>query len=299
MYTEQLDLDDLLAETSSNDANMRLSRLAGIWRTAMLVVHGLAASMLLAAENDDDRQALVSFDKFPYPIVRTYVFGSAGTPVGKTQHMNSPFPDDFPPSVIVWLEDAREYPSIPKTRGVYMMAARNVLRVYNISGLTRAPYKTIQPHIEHLQNLLKARPTKVPSGEKHGDRYDELELLPDYPPRNAGHLLQVKMSYLDAPWGSGLFYISQFVQGPGQAPNNEELVYLFQGLSKDQKYFVAADFRITHSKISKSLREVSKASKDADNLTEDIVATLPKQADDSFTPSLRKIRDWVSNLKIE
>jgi hypothetical protein len=180
-----------------------------------------------------------------------------------------------------------------------MIPARNVLRVYNVLEVTRAPYKTIQPHIEHLQSLLKVRPNKVPSGDKHGDRYDKLEQLPDYPSRNAGHLLQVKMGYIDAAWGSGLFYISQFVQGIGEAPNNEELVYLFQGLTKDEKYYVSADFRITHPSIPNALREVPKTRQEADDLTERIVSTLSKQADDSFTPSLRKIREWVSTLKIE
>jgi hypothetical protein len=141
----------------------------------MLIIHDLATSMLLAAENDDNRQPLVSFGKFPYPITRTYLFGSGGTPVVKRKKINCPFPDDFPPSITVWLEDAREYPSISKSGGVYMIPARNVLRVYNVLEVTRAPYKTIQPHIEHLQSLLKVRPNKVPSGDKHGDRYDKLE----------------------------------------------------------------------------------------------------------------------------
>ena len=88
----------------------------------------------------------------------------------------------------------------------------------------------------------------VPSGDKHGDTNAKDEELPDYPPRNAAHLLQIRIQYLDAPWGSGLFYVTQFVQDYAW-PDNERLVYLFQGLSKDEKFYVSADFRITHRSL--------------------------------------------------
>src|SRR5580693_3515358 len=98
----------------------------------MLILHDLATSMLLASEYDDHRHPLASSGKFPYPITRTYLFGAGGTPVVKRKKIICPFPDDFPPSTTVWLEDAREYPSISKSGGVYMIPARNVLRVYNV-----------------------------------------------------------------------------------------------------------------------------------------------------------------------
>jgi hypothetical protein len=56
--------------------------------------------------------------------------------------------------------------------------------------------------------------------------------LPDFPPRNAGHLVQDNVRYVDFPWGQGVFYLCAFTQGPGNFPNNDELIYLFQGLSR-------------------------------------------------------------------
>jgi hypothetical protein len=251
-----------------------------------------------AAGEAEEKIPGLAFDSFPYPISRTHVYSAAGTPVGKAKEMNSPGPDDFPPSTIVVLEDRREYPALKKGAR-YFFPSRNIFRAYRISEVRIAPYKTIQPDIDQLTTLLKTRPARVPSGHKHGDHYDEYQQLPDYPPRNAGHLVQLRMKYLDAPWGSGLFYICQFTQGPGNAPNNEELVYIFQGLTKDGQFYLSADFRITHPKLPRGIDDIGGGSREAEAATAKSEAILPKQSDDSFAPSLRKIRDWVSSVKVE
>jgi hypothetical protein len=122
--------------------------------------------------------------------------------------------------------------------------------------------------------------------------------LPDFPSRNAEHLIEVKPSFIDAGWGSGFFYITKFVQDSGAWPDNETLVYLFQGLSKDGRFYVSADFRITHPALDHA-KPASSSEEDADKLTQKLGGLLAKEGDDSFTPSLKKIRDWVATLKIE
>jgi hypothetical protein len=246
------------------------------------------------AATDKEEIPSISFDQFPYVIKRFYFFSYAGTPVSEAKEMNGPGPTDFPPHSVVYLEDPRRYPSL-ENGPVYMMPARNVVRIYNISAVATAPYKTIQTHIKRLRRLLKARPATVPSGGKPGEKHEQ---LPDYPPRNAGHLVQVKMHYLDASWGSGLFYVTQFVQGTGEWPDNEQLVYLFQGLSKDERFFVAADFRVTHPSLE-GVQLRSEGESDADALTEKLSSIMAKDRDDAFTPPLNKIREWVSSFKIE
>jgi hypothetical protein len=264
---------------------------------ALLLCISWARSTCFAASSKEEIPS-ISFDQFPFAIKRFYFFSDAGTPVAEAKEMNGPGPDDFPPHSVVFLEDLRRYPSLEKGHAVYMMPARNVIRVYNISAVTTAPYKTIQSHIKQLRALLKTRPTTVPSGGKQGNSYAKYEQLPDYPPRNAGHLVQVKINYLDARWGSGLFYVTQFVQGTGEWPDNEQLVYLLQALSKDERFCVAADFRITHASLDGA--EVSREGEsDADALTEKLSSIMAKDRDESFTPPLNKIREWVSTFKIE
>jgi len=210
--------------------------------------------------------------------------------------MDTPGPQDFPPGVRIVQEDARTYPSIPKHGpAVYMLPrAHNILNVYNITAVKSAPYKTIQVHIEHLRRLLETRPSKVANGMGGDENYEQ---LPDYPPRNAAHNFQLKLVYIDAEWGSGLFYITQFVQD-AVIPSNDDLVYEFQGITKDSKSYVAADFRITH-RLLQTLRAKDNSSDAANQATERAAAELSKASDDSYTPSLKKIRAWVSTLKID
>jgi hypothetical protein len=245
------------------------------------------------AAGRDEEIPSISFDEFPYVIKRFYFFSYNGTPATEAKEMNGPGPTDFPPRSVVYLEDPRRYPSLEKGP-VYMMTARNVVRVYNIAAVTTAPYKTIQTHIRQLRQLLKTRPKTVPSGGKQGEKYEQ---LPDYPPRNAGHLIQIKMKFLDARWGSGLFYVTQLVQD-AQWPDNEQLVYLFQGFSKDEQFYVSADFRITHPSLE-GVQPRSESDSDIDMLTEKLASIMSKDRDDAFTPPLNKIREWVSTFKIE
>jgi hypothetical protein len=263
---------------------------AGCIRLLIFVL--LIACRGFAAGRDEEIPS-ISFDEFPYAIKRFYFFSYAGTPVSEAKEMNGPGPTDFPPCSVVFLEDPRRYPSL-ENGPVYMMAARNVVRVYNISAVTTASYKTIQTHIKQLRELLKTRPKTVPKGGKQGEKYEQ---LPDYPPRNAGHLIQVKMEFLDARWGSGLFYVTQFVQDV-ELPDNEQLVYLFQGFSKDERFYISADFRVTHPSLE-GAQPRSESESDIDILTEKLASIMAKDRDDAFTPALDKIREWVSTFKIE
>lgn len=252
----------------------------------LLLLMSLARFTSFAAGNKEEIPS-ISFDQFPYAIKRFYFFSYAGTPVSEAKEMNGPGPDDFPPHSMVFLEDPRRYPSLEKGP-VYMMPARNVVRVYNISAVETAPYKTIQSHIKQLRELLKTRTTTAVGGEK----------LPDYPPRNAGHLVEAKMQYLDANWGRGLFYITQFFQSTREWPDNEQLVYLFQGLSKDEKFYVSADFRITHPSLDHA-KPADDTETDVDELNAKLSSIMTKDPDEAFTPPLNKVREWVSSFKIE
>jgi hypothetical protein len=256
----------------------------------------LLIASLSRAEVSADAIPTVSFAPFPQQVARIYLYNHEGTSATKAE-MNSPAPDDFPPCVMIGFEDRQE--SVKPGR--YYFPSRNYLRVYNIIAVKTAPYETIQAHIAQLEDLLRKRPAKVPSGGKLGSGDEKYDELPDYPPRNAAHVLQVKIDYVDAPWGSGFFYVTQFAQDSA-LPDNEQLVYVFQGLSKDRHFFVSADFRITHPKLPAGIDDWPKELKNAgstevDEFADKISAKLAKESDDSFTPSLTAIRRWITTLK--
>jgi hypothetical protein len=209
------------------------------------------------------------------------VFSALGTPTPKADKSEPYAPKDFPPSLAIWLEDVRNFPG---GQGRYYFPSRNVVRIYRISEVETAPYQTIQPQIKSLRKLLSERPTTV--GE---------DSLPDYPPRNAAHCFQEKLSYMDAAWGTALCYVTQFTQDGGSTANNEELTYLVQGLSRDGQFYVSADFSITHPKLSNRIKETPERQK-GDYAPDS--ALLSKQPEKSFAPALGKIRAWLSTLEL-
>ena len=118
----------------------------------------LALAFIKLAYSSDDFLPTISFAAFPLPLKRTYVSSENGTPASKAK-LDDPFPNDFPPCVTVMLEDARNFPQSKEPR--YYFPSRNVLRVYRISHVETAPYKTIQADIKSLRKLLKERPATI------------------------------------------------------------------------------------------------------------------------------------------
>jgi hypothetical protein len=207
---------------------------------------------------------------------------------GKTtrDEMVGPFPSDFPPYRTIVLKDPRPYPSLDRPR--YAFPASNVLRFYDLRGVNDD--RTISAYVKRLKSALTQRRSAR-----------ELEkpyvTLPDFPPRNAGHLVQDRVSYHEFNWGRGLFYLVAFTQGPGNYPNNEELTYLFQGISHDEKVFVSGDFRVTHPSLPATIDSVPDY-EDIDDKAQVIARALDQQPDVSFEPDLKVMRGWVASISI-
>ncbi len=204
---------------------------------------------------------------------------------GKVTSKEGPFPDDFPPSRKIILKDNRHY-SLFDNGPVYAFPAYNIIRLYDLKGV--GPNRTISRYIRDLKKALI---------ERRSARLLEKQYttLPDFPPRNAGHLVQDKVEYVTFPWGKGIFYLVAFTQGPGNFPNNDELIYTFQGISNDGRLYVAADFRVVSSLLAKT-----KPPSDIDAIDDAATAIarrLDKEPDSAFTPDLSTIRSWMEQIK--
>jgi hypothetical protein len=207
----------------------------------------------------------------------------------RESNFGQPVPGRLSTQTTVAFEDAREFSRLQE-RGPLLLTARNRITVYRITQVERAPTRVSNPTSGDSKSSSRNVRKEVPLGE---DRRS----LPDYPPRNAAHTFQLKLAYADTAWGSGLF------TSPSSAKkrhldfaNNEEITYVFQGLSKDGHFYVSADFRITHPKLPSGIDAKPKEREEhqrADSIF------LTKQADDSFIPSLSKLRVWIGTLKLE
>ena len=200
---------------------------------------------------------------------------------------DGPFPSDFPPSRTIVLKDPRPYPSFEDPR--YAFPAANVLRFYDLRGVDDT--RTISGSVSRLKKELSLR--------RSARQLENAQVtLTHFPPRNAGHLVQDRVSYHDFPWGRGLFYLVAFTQGPGNYPNNEELTYLFQGLSHDENVYVSGDFRVTHPSLPATIDSVPDY-EDVDDKAQETARTLDRQPDATFEPDLKVIQGWVASISIK
>lgn len=209
---------------------------------------------------------------------------------GKATKEVGPFPDDFPPSRTISFRDKRPYGIFSSAKPVYAFRAYDVLHLYDLKGVSQN--RTISSYVRELKEALRER-------RNAHDLQRPYTSLPDFPPRNAGHLVQEKVQYEDFQWGQGVFYLCAFTQGPGNFPNNDELIYLFQGLSTDGRLYVSADFRVISDLISHTQKPAANAgSHSVDEAAAALAKKLDNEPDSAFSPDLAAIRSWMQSLKI-
>ena len=75
------------------------------------------------------------------------------------------------------------------------------------------------------------------------------DYMPFLPLFNAAQVLHAKVEFMEFRTGKGVQYLTQFDQAPLPI-NNLELIYTFQGISSDGKYYIAAIFPVNHAGLS-------------------------------------------------
>jgi hypothetical protein len=158
-------------------------------------------------------------------------------------------------------------------------------------------YPFLADNTRLLHRLLRAMPQMFGRLNKFG-KWDG---IPDEPLIQASLSLRAKPQYLVAPSIVGILFLTQHSQDTGPSPaNNEELIYNFQGATKDGKYYVAAHFAVTHPSLPKGIDFIdqSKIDKQWHYLRRD-EATLNRLNDISFQPSLVKLRALLSSISVK
>jgi hypothetical protein len=128
------------------------------------------------------------------------------------------------------------------------------------------------------------------------------QLMPFLPLYNAAQVMHAQVKSLDFKNGKGVRYLTQFDQA--MLPiNNHELIYTYQGLTSDGKYYVAAVLPV-------NLAGLPANENDLDNLPAEFTSDFPKylsntvslldqQSPASFTPDLNKLDTMMGSLDIK
>jgi hypothetical protein len=113
--------------------------------------------------------------------------------------------------------------------------------------------------------------------------------------------IDVQVQYLDFKNGNGVRFLTQF--NNGMAPiNNSSLIYTFQGLTSDGKYYISVVLPVTHSKLPNSTtfsEQEAKAGQDYLDYLSQTVTLLNAQPAENFTPDLNKLDALVRSIEVQ
>lgn len=119
---------------------------------------------------------------------------------------------------------------------------------------------------------------------------------------NASRCFHGKLRKKTFPWGDAVLFLTSYVQGRTGGPvNNDMLVLVAQGLTKDGRYAVDARFEIRHPRLPDSLwdeRRKGKAVFSIDDECEEAEHWLDSQADGAFDPTFEQYEIFLSSLEI-
>lgn len=139
-----------------------------------------------------------------------------------------------------------------------------------------------------LQTILAQRPADPPS-------------VPSLPPWNAGRIFHALPAYVEFKNGAGIRFIAQYGQS-FMPVNNHELFYMFQGLTADGKYWVAAVLPIQHPSLQSRPDpfpdDFDAFAANYEAYSQTIRTGLESQPLDSFTPSIQLVDAMLSSMLV-
>ncbi|HEX9019045.1 MAG TPA: hypothetical protein VF806_07650 [Anaerolineaceae bacterium] len=126
------------------------------------------------------------------------------------------------------------------------------------------------------------------------------QYLPFLPLFNAAQVMHTQVAYLSFKNGKGVRFLTQFDQAPLPI-NNFELIYTFQGLTSDGKYYVAAVLPVTHPDLPTTQQVSTQQAAELSDFPAYLaktVAALAGQPPASFTPDLTQLDKLVESLEV-
>ncbi len=175
------------------------------------------------------------------------------------------------------------------------------LQGYPISNHKVKPQIFIFP-LQELGTVSEGAGTIVASLQTLLQSPQEIPNMPFLPMSNSTQMMHANVQYLDFKNGTGLRYLTEFTQGI-MPINNSELIYTYQGLSGDGKYYVAAVLPVNHPSLpadgTVTGNEPVEFTNDFSAYVSNVVNSLNTHAADTFTPDLSQLDAMLSSLEIK
>jgi len=211
--------------------------------------------------------------------------------VSKTVVEKNNVPADTPAHSCFNLQDKRPLPAFDRGPR-YFYPAYSSICIIPLSDASETDfaksYPTINESASQLSRLLTNRPRK----------FRFYKDFTDLPYNNSSGAILSRVEYLPFKSGQGILYLTQYSQDILPSPvNNEELTCVFQGLSSDGKYFVAARFAITHPSLPKGIDFTDHIKTDKQrNYLRKAEQRLNSVSEESFSPSLKTLKSLIASI---
>jgi len=127
------------------------------------------------------------------------------------------------------------------------------------------------------------------------------DTLPFLPLFNAKQVIHPQVQYLDFKSGKGVRFLTWYSQGMVRI-NNAELIYTFQGLTSDGKYYISAVLPVTHPELPATQEPFGQTEaelKEYPAYVEKTGASLDQQPSGSFTPDLAKLDALIQSIEVK
>jgi hypothetical protein len=181
---------------------------------------------------------------------------------------------------------------LPERAGVNAVDSVAAIYIYNTDEFIAldSNLDQIGQRVRTLQTLLATRPQEI------------LEEIPVLPLLHSGQQFRAHVTYLDFQNGSGVRFLTQFGQEP-RPLNNQELYYVFQGITEDGQHYISAFFPINAMPLpaTSTMSEAEYAVFIADWENQipkaaKALAELPAQA---FKPALRLVDEMLQSIDMQ
>jgi hypothetical protein len=163
------------------------------------------------------------------------------------------------------------------------------LIIYPVAGY-KSVNDAVAPIVTSLQTLLETKPAN-PS-----------KALPFLPTWNAAQIFHSNIAYLKFKNGEGVRFLAEYGQNIFPV-NNHMLIYIFQGLTQDGKYYISLVLPVNNSilpadeKIPES--DYGTFTANFNNYLKDTEEKLSAQPSSSFKPNLSLLDAMVQSLSVQ
>jgi hypothetical protein len=171
---------------------------------------------------------------------------------------------------------------------------------YPVSGSTIMPQIFVYP-VNDLISVNQNTDGIIASLQTLIQSPQELPVMPFLPVTGDIQMMHPHIQYLDFKNGQGLRYLTEY--GNGISPiNNAGLMYTYQGITSDGKYYVAAVLPVNHPRLPADATVTGNEPADFrgnySKYKADTAQFLNVQNPDTFSPDLTHLDAMMSSLEV-